>query len=150
MLFVKTKVAKSKIHGLGLFAEEFVSKGALIWRFTPGFDLRFSREEILEFPRLLQDYLSKYAWKSKKSGLYCFASDNDKYCNHCDDPNALSEYIAGEEEVVTKAVRDIYRGEEITENYSTFEDYHSDDNVLDEIAQGSDRSDHVDGLAKTR
>ncbi len=71
MLLVKTKVKESKIHGLGLFADEFISQGTEIWKFTPRFDLRFTREQILGFPEALQVYIYKYAWKSKKSKLYC-------------------------------------------------------------------------------
>ena len=89
MLLVKNKIAQSKIHGIGLFADEFIPKGTEIWRFTPGFDQKFTREQILNFPDLLQIYAYKYCWRSKKSGLYCLSSDNDKYFNHKEDQSAL-------------------------------------------------------------
>lgn len=63
MLFVKTKIAPSNIHGIGLFADQFISKGALVWKFTPGFDLKFTSEQILKFPDLLQLYIYKYSWR---------------------------------------------------------------------------------------
>jgi hypothetical protein len=148
LLFIQTNVGKSRIHGLGLFAAQFIPKGTVIWKFTPGFDLRFSREQILAFPRVLQIYLSTYAWKSKKSGLYCFASDNDKYCNHSITPNALSEYKDGEAEVVTTAIRDIHKGEEITENYGAFEDEYDHENVLDEIMEELYAADDLAQLAR--
>jgi SET domain-containing protein len=65
--------------------------------------------------------LHTYIWLSKKSGLYCFASDNGKYFNHSKTPNVLSAYYENEEEVVTKAIKDIQKGEEITDDYSSFE-----------------------------
>ena len=142
MLLVKTKVRESKIHGLGLFAEQFISRGTEIWRFTPGFDQKFTREEISQFPELLQIYMYTYAWKSAKSKLYCFSSDNGKYFNHSDDPNVLSEYRDEEEEVVTTAIKDIQIGEEITDNYASFESGDSD-NVLEEIARKHHLSDAV-------
>src|SRR4051812_39441930 len=120
MLTVKTKVKDSKIHGLGLFADQFIPKGTTIWKFTPGFDQKFTKEQIVSFPDLLQVYIYKYSWKSSKSKLYCFSSDNGKYFNHSDDPNALSEYKDNEEEVVTTSIKDIEIGEEITDNYSSF------------------------------
>jgi SET domain-containing protein len=134
MLMVKTTIRESKIHGIGLFAEEFISKGTVVWRFTRGFDLKFSREDILSFPVVLQLYLYTYCWRSKKSGLYCFSSDNGKHFNHSDKPNCLSEYRDGEEEVITTAVRDIQIGEEITDNYSSFEANCMEDDILTEVA----------------
>ena len=65
--------------------------------------------------------METYYWFSKKSGKYCFASDNAKYFNHSKNPNSLSAYHKNEKEVVTKAVQNIQKGEEITDDYSTFE-----------------------------
>jgi len=121
MLFVKTKVCPSKIHGLGLFADEFIPKGTIIWKFSQGFDLKFTKREIKKFPKQIQEYLEVYCWLSKKGDKYCFSSDNGKYFNHSKNPNSLSAYYEDEEEVVTKAIRDIQKGEEITDDYSTFE-----------------------------
>lgn len=133
MLLIKTKIQQSSIHGIGLFADQFIPKGTAIWRYTPGFDQRFTREQILGFPDLIQAYLYRYSWKSAKSGLYCFSSDNGKYFNHSEDPNVLSSYVDGEEEVLTIAIRDIQAGEEITDNYNSFEDVSEEGNALEEI-----------------
>ncbi len=121
MLYVKTKVLPSPIHGLGLFADQDIPKGTLVWKFTPGFDQRFTREQVEAFPKEVRDFLSFYAWQSKKSGLICNASDNGKYFNHSTGPNVRSAYVEGEDEVVTRAVKDIRSGEELTDDYSTFE-----------------------------
>lgn len=148
MMLVKTKVKESKIHGLGLFADQFIPKGTEIWRFTPGFDQRFTREQILAFPEVLQIYIYKYSWRSKKSKLYCFSSDDGKFFNHSDEPNVLSEYRDNEEEVVTVAVKDIQVGEEILDNYNSFEDEKSDGDVLDEIAEKYHLRDELDPRLK--
>lgn len=127
MLFVKTKVKPSSIHWLGLFAEEFIPQWTIVWQFTPGFDLKFSKEQIQWLPEQLQEYMKIYTWLSKKSGLYCFSSDNGKYFNHSSHPNTLSAYYDNEEEVVTKAIKDIQKWEEITDNYASFEDISDED-----------------------
>lgn len=139
MLYVKTKIQPSGIHGIGLFADQFIPKGTMIWKFTPGFDMKLTREQILDFPELLQIYIYKYSWKSKKSKLYCFSSDN---------PNCLSEYKNDEEEVITTAIKDIQIGEEITDNYSSFEDEESEDNVLDFIYKKYNLVDELDPRLK--
>lgn len=135
MLYIKTKVLPSKIQGLGLFADQFVPKGTLIWKFTPDFDQKFTKEQIFSFPESIQIYLAKYAWLSGKSNLYCLSADNGKYFNHSDNPNVRSEYKDSEEEVVTTAIKDIQSGEEITDNYSNFENPENNENILTELAR---------------
>ena len=41
MLFVKTRLGESLLHGIGLFADEFIARHTVLWKFTPGFDLRW-------------------------------------------------------------------------------------------------------------
>lgn len=148
MLLVKTKIKESKIHGIGLFADQFIPKGTEIWRFTPDFDQKFTREQILNFPDLLQIYIYKYCWRSKKSKLYCFSADNGKYFNHSENPNVLSEYRDYEEEVVTVAIRDIEIGEEILDNYNSFENDNGEKDVMDEIADKFHLKDELDPRSK--
>ena len=148
MLLVKTTIGPSGIHGIGLFAAENIAKGTEVWRFTPGFDIKFTKEQILAFPEILQIYIYKYSWQSSKSKSYCFSSDNGKYFNHSEDSNCLSEYRDTEEEVITVAIKDIRVGEEITDNYASFEDTHGDDNVLDYICKKYNLHDELDPRLK--
>ena len=129
MFLVKTYLDKSKIRGIGLFADEFIPKGTIIWKFTPLFDLKFTREQIKKFPKNIREYLDIYTWFSKKSGKYCFSSDNGKYFNHSRTPNCLSAYYKDKEEVITKAIRDIEKGEELTDDYSSFEKDFDEENI---------------------
>ena len=39
MLLVKTYLDKSLIHGVGVFADEFIKKGTLMWEFNPLIDV---------------------------------------------------------------------------------------------------------------
>lgn len=122
MLLVPTCLQPSSLHGLGIFALENISAGTRIWDFTPGFDLRWTHEEILAFPASTRPFFRQYTWKSKKSGLYCFASDDGRFFNHSDSPNCLSEHPEDQPESVVVAIRDIAAGEELTDNYASFED----------------------------
>ena len=60
MLLVRTKVKESRIHGIGLFADQAIKKGTEVWRYTPGFDQKFTREQILAFPDALQIFIYTY------------------------------------------------------------------------------------------
>ena len=46
--------------------------------------------------------------------------DNGRHFNHSENPNTSSEYSDVEEEVVTRAVKNISPGEEMTENYGAY------------------------------
>jgi SET domain-containing protein len=129
MLYVKTKVKESTIEWVGLFADEFIPKWTIIWKFTPGFDLKYTQAEIEKLPQAAQEYIERYAWLSKKSGKICFSIDNGKYFNHSNTPNTLSNYYENEEEVITKAIKDIQPGEELTDDYSTFEEGFDENNI---------------------
>lgn len=120
MLRVKTKVRESLVHGLGIFADQNIKKGAEVWRFTPGFDRHFTAKEIRAFPPLIRRHFETYSWQGRKSKLYCLCGDHGIFFNHSDTPNILSEYRKGEIEVVTLATRDIRRGEELLDDYNSF------------------------------
>ena len=122
MMTIKTTIKESNIHGIGLFADEFIPKGTKIWEFTPNFDLKYPKEEINQLPKAVQEYMEMYAWLSKKSGKYCFSSDNGKYFNHSKQNNVQSYYFDEHEEVITYALRDIEKGEELLDDYGSFEE----------------------------
>ncbi len=130
MLLVRHSLKKSKVHGLGVFASEPIPKGTVIWRFTPGFDLKFTRRQILSLPEGVQSYLCMYGWKGKNSKRYCVALDAGKHINHSETPNCRSEYVDGEDEVITIALKDIRVGEEILEDYSSLEDENDANNIF--------------------
>lgn len=148
MLLVKTKIKQSDIHGIGLFADQFIPKGTKVAQFTDGFDMKFTRDQLLTMPDAVQVYMCKYGWKGRKSKLYCLCSDDAKYFNHSTDPNTLSEYTKDQIEVVTTAIKDIVPGEEMLDNYWSFEDDAVEDNALYEIAKKFNLKDEIDPRLK--
>jgi SET domain-containing protein len=123
MLYVKTRIGPSKIHGIGLFAAQKIPKGTDIWKFTPGFDLRLAERNTKKLSQQAREYLEFYAYRSKKSQMWVLPMDNGKYFNHSDTPNTLSSYHDDQEEVITKAIKDIESGEEMTDDYHSFENW---------------------------
>ena len=129
MLCVKTKVLPSPIHGLGIFADEFIPKGTEIWRFLSGFDQRFTHDQVAAFPPIVQRYLARQA-SFRESDLYLLCADEGNYFNHSDVPNVHSMEKKGEEEMPVYALRDIQAGEELTENYGEYDKASDDKNLL--------------------
>jgi SET domain-containing protein len=117
MLTVKTKIGPSFLHGIGLFAGEFISRGSVTWRYNAEFDTAFSREQINRLPTTTQDYLFKYAYFDKILNKYVLCFDDQRFINHSShEPNILSTPRED------RAARDIQPGEELTCDYNQYDD----------------------------
>lgn len=117
-MLIRTKVAPSQIHGLGVFADEFIPKGTILWKYVAGFDLRFSGQDIEKLPDPIQEFIRTYAYVSLISGYYILSPDNARFYNHSKDPNTVGIAMdATYGEGADIATRDIREGEEITCDY---------------------------------
>ncbi len=122
MLFVKTKIGVSKINGIGLFADQFIPEGTLIWRFIDGFDLRIDKSDldrIISEPA--KEQFLKYAYLNLRTLKYVLCFDDARFFNHSDDPNVLGIEDINEEEGINIAVRDINENEELTVDYNQYD-----------------------------
>lgn len=120
MMLIKTRVAPSAIHGLGLFAVNAVRRGTPIWKFQPGFDQVFSAEQSAALPPLTQQHLQWFAYLSRAEGGWILSGDHACFMNHSGTPNTGAD-AGGPPPVVTVALRDIAAGEEITCDYFAFD-----------------------------
>ncbi|MEK7209585.1 MAG: SET domain-containing protein-lysine N-methyltransferase [Patescibacteria group bacterium] len=116
MLLVKTKVGPSKIHGLGLFADQFIAKGMAIWKFKKSFDLKYTEAELgqLSEPAREQFLHYCYSYRDETGHYYVICADDYRFLNHSVKPNITNIDVAGEEEGVDIALTDIQVGEELT------------------------------------
>ena len=114
MLLVKTTVKNSIIPeaGLGCFADEFIEKDTMIWKFDSRIDRVF--DTIDNFSQLDQEFLVKYCYMH--NGKYYLCVDNSRFFNHSSDPNTYESIT----QQATFSSRDIQPGEEIFSNYSDF------------------------------
>lgn len=117
MLTVKTVLKPSSIHGLGVFADEPIKKGQIIWEAEYLLDLILSEKELERLPAAARDYIKCYGNTSKQhKGMIVVDFGNGRYMNHSDTPNTDFKTETG------IAIRDIAVGEEITCDYSEYED----------------------------
>lgn len=117
MLKIKTYIKESTIHGIGLFAIEFIPKGTTVWVFEESDDLKVYITEWNKFMKITKDIipeyvasLEQYSWRK---GNYIYSCcDQARYINHSHNNNLddvrNSRLIAN---------RDIQPDEELTENY---------------------------------
>jgi len=120
MLLVKTKLDVSPIHGIGLFADEFIREGTVIWKFHDLIDLRFAEERIEQLTESAREQIRKYSYREKHSGLYVLCGDDARFFNHLENPNCF-DFYSSEEQDLTVARRDINAGEELTCDYALFD-----------------------------
>jgi SET domain-containing protein len=113
MLLVKTYLDRSAIHGLGVFAGEFIRKGTKIWRFVEGFDRAYSPRQFARLPKPARDFIKFYGYRV--DGEIILTGDHDHYINHSDDPNT---YLHNGYAI---ARRNIAKGMEITNDYREFD-----------------------------
>ena len=121
MLLVKTAVKLSNIHGLGLFAAEFIAKETCIWQLTHGFDLVVPREAIEALPEPSRIQMKKYSYVNMETGLFVICMDDARYTNHSNMPNTREIHHSRDFPERSIALRDILPGEEITCDYRTFD-----------------------------
>jgi len=113
MMLVRTSVAPSKIHGLGLFADEDIKAGTEVWRFDPSFDHSISENLLASYPEVTRDYLRHYGYARPGTSDLGLDADHGRFMNHAENPNLESR---PPEALFAK--REIKKGEEITMNYS--------------------------------
>ena len=65
MLLVKTRIGPSKINGIGLFANQFILKNTLTWKFMPGFDLEVTKGDLKKLPQYARDQFLHYCYLDK-------------------------------------------------------------------------------------
>lgn len=120
MMLVRTLVAPSAIHGLGLFAAEFIARGTPIWRFVPGFDQEFSAEQVEALPAVANEHLRWFGYLRQPGGEVILSGDHGCFMNHAATPNTGASPEAASP-VTTVALCDIAPGEEITCDYFAFD-----------------------------
>lgn len=90
-------------------------KGAIMWVFNPQIDKVIRKDELGDVREHARAFLEKHAWTDDDDHWH-ISIDNDKFINHSDTPN--SGPLQGSSAWV--ALCDIKKGDEITEDYSTF------------------------------
>lgn len=121
MLLVKTKLGLSGIEGIGLFADQFIPKGTIVWRWNERLDIRISAQELEFFMPLARESFLKYSYLSTRTGLYVLCFDHGRFINHSEKPNLEDDFLPDSEEAIDRAQRDIMPGEELTCDYRAFD-----------------------------
>ena len=116
MLLVKTYLDKSKLDGIGLFADEFIPRGTLIWKFVSRFDFTLKKKNLDKLPEIAREWVLHYGYYNLDEEEYVICVDDARFFNHSETSNTDNTTESG-----TIAIRDINKREEITCNYFEFD-----------------------------
>jgi len=115
MIVIKTKLDKSLISGIGLFANQDVLKGELIWKMTSISVFKITPDRYEALSQIEKDFITDkdYYWLDEH-GNYLIPIDDSRFVNHSNNPNIIET-----DENFCFASRDINQNEELTIDYKT-------------------------------
>ncbi|HTP29581.1 MAG TPA: SET domain-containing protein [Anaeromyxobacteraceae bacterium] len=122
MLLVKTFLAPSHIHGIGLFAAQPIHRGTVVWRMHPAIDVELTQDDLDSVDEPARTQIRKYTYMDLVRGKYVLCGDDARFFNHSDSPNC-HDFPDGDGGT-TVAARDIDEGEELTCDYARFDAEH--------------------------
>jgi SET domain-containing protein len=117
VLLVRTVLRESAIHGLGVFADQDIPKGTVVWTLDPLIDRILTLDDLERLPDHVRLFVQVYSEYFSELGLVVLSGDNDRFTNHSADPNTVVVLPNGPAAKVI-AARDIAAGEEITCDYT--------------------------------
>lgn len=115
MFIIKTKLDKSSISGIGLFANQFVAKNEIVWQITSISVLKIDSEHYTKLSILEKNFIEEkdYYWLDENR-CYMIPIDDSRFVNHSNDPNIIEK-----DDGYYVALHDIHPNEEITIDYKT-------------------------------
>lgn len=118
MLKIKTKIGVSKVHGIGLFADQFIPKNTVTWEYNPKVDLKISEKLLNSLDTINREYLLYYCYFDKKRDCFVLCSDSQRFINHTKDKKR-ENILSSPDKDISK--RDINIGEELLCDYNKFD-----------------------------
>lgn len=113
MMLVRCHIGRSEIEGLGVFADEPVPAGSVVWRFDHRFDILVPRRDLDAAPAHVREFYERFAYElADWPDHMALDGDDGRFMNHSGRPNL--DFSTPE---VALAVRDIACGEELTCDY---------------------------------
>lgn len=119
MLHIKYKLDKSHKHGIGLFADQDIKTGDVIYTASPLLDLNISNEVFEKLTQAEKDEVRYWGFWIESQKVWHVDFDMSKFINHSFEPTVTQNPDFKDAYLV--AARDINQGEELTQDYLEFE-----------------------------
>lgn len=128
MILVKTILGKSKKHGTGLIADQFIPKGTITWEYHSFFDSAFTENEITQMSEPAKKQFFHYAYFDKKLNKHVLCFDDQRFINHSAVKKDINILSTSRRDI---AIKDIQQGEELLCDYDKFDNTYFDRINLD-------------------
>lgn len=119
MLHVAYRLDRSEKHGIGLFADENLKKGDVVYTASPLLDVNISQQQFDSLDEKEKKEIKWWGFFDKQSQMWHVDFDVSKFINHSFEPTVTQDSAHSEAYLVT--TRDVSKGEELTQNYLEFE-----------------------------
>lgn len=119
MIHINYKLDRSEKHGIGLFADEDLKEGQLVYTASPLLDLNITQEQFDSLGDNEKQEIRWWGFFDEPSGLWHVDFDVSKFINHSKEGTVTQDKSHDEAYLIT--TRDIKKGEELTQNYLEFE-----------------------------
>jgi len=119
MIHINYKLDKSNKHGIGLFANEDLRKGQLVYTASPILDVNITQEQFDSLTDREKEEFRWWGFFDESLQRWHVDFDVSKFINHSIEGTLTQGENHKEAYLIT--TRDIKKGEELTQNYLEFE-----------------------------
>lgn len=110
---------ESGLHGVGLFSDQTIKQGELVYTASPLLDLNITQQEFDTLNQNEKDELLWWGFFDQPSQMWHVDFDVSKFINHSYEASLTQ--AKDHDEAYLVAARDISAGDELTQNYLEFE-----------------------------
>jgi hypothetical protein len=114
MIHINYKIKSSNTHGIGLFTEQDIKAGDLVYTPSPLLDVDITQEQFDSLTKEEQKEVMYYGYFNHKTSLWHVAFDAIRILNHS---NGDIANVTQDEDMVMTAKRNIAAGEELLQDY---------------------------------
>lgn len=118
MIHIKYNIKSSDVHGIGLFTDQNIKSGDLIYTPSPLLDVDISIEEFNNLNDNEKREIQYYGYLNKKTNKWHVAFDAIRVLNNAEKDIAN---VIQDEDMIMIAKRDIQSGEELLQDYLDFD-----------------------------
>lgn len=119
MIHIKYKLDKSGHHGLGVFADEDIAKGAVIYTPSPHLDVDLTQGEFDSLDEKEKEEVRYWGFFERATQKWHVDFGVTHFINHSYEGTVTQDPAYAESHLI--AARDIKKGEELTQDYSEIE-----------------------------